>query len=303
MNGVAEALIFRRPELLMRTPVCCFLWILCALPVAATMAQEPGEGRHVPGTETEQSANLYQFNIRLLSVSENLVTPLRSGTAVQVAPGELFAQMVALPPGEQISLRRSETIIRKPQEQEMVLLTEPQMKQLMGHMQAPELEQGSTGRVMLAPTVIVQEGQTGTVTSGREVCWKTAKGEVSTEPVFEGTRISVRASGNATEGTPVDVRVQLSQLLDLKDIPSEPDGVLRWRPEEKVFVLEFSALLTDEKPHVAVLPARAEVSEQNGRTGSRFSLVSRLVRGAEEPARLSIWVISCSRQRSSEGLP
>lgn len=287
----------------MRRSVFCLLWTLSALPTAVTMAQEPGERRDVPGTDTGQSADLYQFNIRLLSVSENLVTPLRSGTLVQNAPSAPFAQVMPLAPGEQISLRRSETIIRKAQEQEMVLLSEPQMKQLMSQVQAPDAEQASTGRVMLAPTVIVKEGQTGTVTSGREVFWKTTKREVSTEPAFEGTRISVRASGSAGEDTPVDVCVELSQLMDLKSIPSEPDGVLRWRPEEKVFVLEFSALLTAEKPHVAVLPARAGAGEQNGRTGSRFSLVGRLVGGVEEPARLSVWVISCSRQQSSEGLP
>lgn len=285
----------------MRRPVCCVLWILCTLSAAVTVAQESAEGRNVPDTETEQSADLYQFNIRLLSVSENLVTPLRSGKPAQIAPGEPFARVVALAPGEQFSLRRSETILRKPQEQELVLLTESQIKQLMSDVQVPDLEQGSRGQVMLAPTIIVKEGQTGTVASGREVCWRTAKGDVSIEPVFEGTRISVRASGNAGEETPVDVRVQLSQLLDLKDIPTEPDGVLRWRPEEKVFVLEFSALLTAEKPHIAVLPAKT--AEQSSKPASRISLISRLVGAAEEPARISVWIISCSRHQSDEELP
>lgn len=276
---------------------CCLQVLVLTMLVSSVVAQERREVEELSESTEQRSGDCYLFNIRLLSVSEDMIAPLRSGKPVRVVAADPFAQVAAAVPDEDIILRRSETIIRKPREQELLLLTEAQMKQLMTDVQSRSAEQGGAS-VMLAPTVIVPEDQTGTVTSGGEFFWHTSESEVSAEPVFEGTQISVRARGGDGRGIPVDVRVQLSQLMDLKEIPLAADGVLKWRPEEQVFVLEFSALLTADKSHVAVLPAATGDSER--RSPSRISLVSRLVKGSEEPSPLSVWVISCVRHQQSE---
>ncbi len=272
----------------------CLQLLALTMFVSSIGAQERGEVETLSESTRHPSTDCYQFNIRLLSVPEALIAPLRSGKPNRIAPRDPFAQVRDAAPEEGIILLRSETIVRKPQEQELVLLNEAQMTRLMRDVQSESPEQGG-GRVMLAPTVLVPEGETGTVTSGGEFFWHTSETEVSDEPVFEGTQISVRARGGDGRGIPVDVRVQLSQLMDLKEIPLAADGVLKWRPEEQVFVLEFSALMTTERPHVAVLPSGTTLPDR--KSGSRISLVSRLVKGAEEPSRLSVWVISCLRHQ------
>ncbi len=227
-------------------------------------------------------------------MAEDILRPFRPAATrqpEQLENTEPFADWEPLDPGQRIVVRKVETCIENTAETAVTQWTEDEMYEFVQAAQA-----NRRSNILFAPKVTVFDRQTATIADETKRIVMGADGHEASSEAFEGTRFYVRSSLLDDGSAQIDVKIRMCSLANRHAVPAVDIDTLLRDPEQICTTIAYSAMLTGDVLHTAVLPPA--ISHSTAKTEKRITLASRLVgqgKNTEPEPQQFVWLISVRR--------
>ena len=263
-----------------------------------TLAQTlpPIASGHVgPAEATDVVEPQFSFELRTITMAVDILRPFRptpSRAPEQLENMEPFADWEPLDSGQGIVVRTVETRIENAAETVVAQWTEDQMDKFI---QAAQVNRRAN--ILFAPKVTVFDRQTATIADEAKrviMCADQALGP-SMEAI-EGMRFFVRSSLLEDGRAQIDVKIRMCSLPNRHEVPAVDIDTLLRGPERICTTIAYSAMLTGDVLHTAVIPPA--ISSEPAKAEKRIAFASRLVGQGKntdpEPQQI-VWLVSVRR--------
>ncbi|HQX50141.1 MAG TPA: hypothetical protein PK992_20820 [Planctomycetaceae bacterium] len=252
-------------------------------------------GHAGPSESTDTDEPQFSFELRTITMAEDILRPFRPAatrTPEQLENSEPFADWEALDPGQEIAVRTVETRIENAAETVVTQWTENQMDEFI-----QAAQENRRSNILFAPKVTVFNQQTACIVdeTKRVIMSADEPVRVSSEAI-EGMRFYVRTSLLDDGRAQIDVKIRMCSLQNRHEVPTFDIDTLLRGPEQTCTTIAYSAMLTGDVLHTAVLPPA--ISHGPAKTEKRITLASRLVgqgKNTEPEPQQFVWLISVRR--------
>ncbi len=258
----------------------------------------PVVARHAgPVGKTGEDGLQFCFEIRAVSAPESFIRRFRRASehsSPEIDAADPFENWESLTAGQSLFVRTAETRFESAEETVVTHWTDDQMREFIQGAQRSQ-----QGRILFAPKVTVSDRQTATIADEEKVWFVTEDPEprrATTAKAAEGTRFFVRPSVLENGRVQADVKVSMCSLPNVQEIPVADDGKLLHAPEQICTTIAYSAILTGDVLHTAILPQLC--LPKPARKENSITLASRLVGQSKtregDPMQI-VWLVSLRR--------
>lgn len=258
----------------------------------------PVVARHAgPAEKTGEDGLQFCFEIRAVSAPESFIRRFRRVSerpSPKIEATDPFENWESLTAGQSLFLRNAESRFESAEETIVAHWTDDQMRQFIQGAQRSQ-----QGNILFAPKVTVSDRQTATIADEEKIWFVTEEpepGRATTATAAKGTRFFVRPSVLENGRVQADVKIRMCSLPNVHEIPVADDGTLLHVPERICTTIEYSAILTGDVLHTAILPQPC--LPEPARKENRITLASRFSGQGKtqesEPVQIA-WLVSLRR--------
>ena len=247
-----------------------------------------------PAEATDVDEPQFSFELRTITMAADILRPFRptpSRAPEHLENMEPFADWEPLDSAQGIVVRAVETRIENAAETVVAQWTEDQMDKFI---QAAQVNRRNN--ILFAPKVTVFDRQTATIADETKRLVMGADAHGASSEAIEGIRFFVRSSLLEDGRAEIDVKIRMCSLPNRHEVPAVDIDTLQRGPERICTTIAYSAMLTGDVLHTAVIPPA--ISSEPAKAEKRIVFASRLVGQGKntdpEPQQI-VWLVSVRR--------